>query len=351
MRPLKRQFDAAALRHNWRAVRRGSAARQLLAVVKSYAYGHGLRFVAAALHDLADGFGVVETADAEILRDMGITQPILLMSGVFEESEMARVVARRLWVAAHNAQQVRWLINAPAGAGLMVFVKVDSGMNRLGFLPDEAAAVMESLTQAPAVAQVALMGHFADADMPGGVAAPLELLQPLRLRAAVVSLGNSAAALLHGDIGNDWGRVGIALYGSSPAPLWRSREALQLRSVMTFKTALVAVRTVRAGAAVGYGSCWCAAADTRIGIAACGYGDGYPRTNHLWARVGGGKAAVLGRVSMELTALDLSGCAHADIGEEVICWGESPSIDEVAAAAGRSSYELLTAAGYAAAKP
>lgn len=345
MRPLTRLFDAAAVRHNWRAVRRRATAGKLLAVVKSCAYGHGLRFAAEALRDIADGFGVVETADAKQLRGMGIEQPILLMSGVFAEAEMAQVAALRLWIAVHNARQVRWVMKAPAGAALTVFVKADTGMNRLGFLPDEAAAVMESLSRAPAVAQVSLMGHFADADVPGGIAAPLELLQPLRERAATVSLGNSATALLHGDIGNDWGRVGIALYGASPAPLWHSGETLGLRPVMTLKTALVATRTVRAGAAVGYGSCWRAAVDTRIGIAACGYGDGYPRAAHLWVRVGGNKAAVVGRVSMELTALDLSGCDNAHIGEEVICWGGSPTVDEVAVAAGRFSYELLAAAG------
>ncbi|MGI9307047.1 MAG: alanine racemase [Gammaproteobacteria bacterium] len=345
MRPFARRLDARALRDNWRAARRISGARNLLAVIKSRGYGHGARFAAEALRDTADGFGVVDMADAVMLRACGIEKPVLLMSGAFSAAETAQAAEMRLWTAAHHKQQVQWIANAPSDSELTVFVKTNTGMNRLGFSPEEAAEVLDSLARAPAVAQTALMSHFASADCPDGIRKPLEILRPLRARAAFVSLGNSAASLLHENLEDDWGRIGIALYGASPAPQWRSREELGLRPAMTLRTEIICVRDIRAGETTGYGGEWRAPADMRIGIAACGYGDGYPRAEGLWARVNGQKARVLGRVSMEMTALDLSGCRGAENGAEVILWGESPSVDEVAAASGRVSYELLTAAG------
>ena len=343
MRPLTREINADALRGNFCTARRRCAAANLLAVIKSRAYGHGAAFVANALRGVADGFGVVEIADAAMLRAAGIDLPVLLMEGAFSEEETARAAELRLWTAVHNEQQARWAANT--SAPLTVLVKADAGMNRLGFSPAAAAEAMDVLARAPSIKQVGLMAHFARADSPDGIKKPLEMLRPLRARAAFASLGNSAASMLHGGLDDDWGRIGIALYGASPAPEWQSREELGLRPAMIFKTALIHVRTVRTGETIGYGGTWCAAADTRIGIAACGYGDGYPRATGLWACINGNKAAVLGRVSMELTALDLTNCGAAGVGAEVVLWGESPSICEVAAASGRISYELLTAAG------
>ncbi len=345
MRPLARLFDAAALRHNFRAVRRRARARNLMAVVKSRAYGHGLSAVAAALRDLADGVGAADSADAVSLRAAGIDKPILLMGGALDEDDFARIISLNLWTAVCDEKQLQRILAAPSGAGLCVFVKADCGMNRLGFAPDRAAAAMDALSRSPAVSRVALMSHFARADEEDGIREPLSRLQPLREKASFASLGNSAAALLHGDIGDDWARIGIALYGSSPAPERISRDALDLRPASILKTALLRTREIRAGAEVGYGGVFCAPRNMRIGVAACGYGDGYPRALNLWARVAGKHAPVVGRVSMELTTLDLTECGEADAGAEVVMWGESPSIDEIASAAGRVSYELFTAAG------
>ncbi|MBE8158341.1 MAG: alanine racemase [Betaproteobacteria bacterium] len=342
---MSRIIDADALRHNWRTARRLSAAANLLAVIKSRGYGHGAFFVADALRNDADGFGVADIADAAMLRAAGIGKPVLLLEGAFSEAETARAAELDLWLAVHNEQQARWAANAAADAGLTVLVKVNAGMNRLGFSPSKGAEVLDVLARASSVKHAGLMAHFARADSPDGLKTPLEILRPLRARAAFVSLGNSAASLLHGELEDGWGRIGIALYGASPAPEWKSREELGLRPAMIFKTELICVRTVRAGEAVGYGGVWRAAADTKIGIAACGYGDGYPRADGLWARAGGQKAAAVGRVSMEMTALDLTGCEDAQVGTEVVLWGESPSICEVAAVSGRISYELLCAAG------
>lgn len=345
MRPLARLFDAAALRHNFRAVRRRAHARNLMAVVKSRAYGHGIFAVADALRDLADGFGVVNSGAALLLRESGIDKPVLLMSGAFDEEDVARIVSLNLWTAVCDESQLRRILAAPSGAGLCVFVKANCGMNRLGFSPDSAAGVMDALSRSPAVSRVALMSHFARADEADGIRAPLSRLNPLREKASCVSFGNSAAALLHDDIGDDWARIGIALYGSSPAPEKVSRDELGLRPVSILKTSLIKTFAIRAGDEVGYGGDFRAPRDMRIGVAACGYGDGYPRATNLWARIAGKRAPVVGRVSMELTSLDLTECGDADVGAEVVMWGESPSIDEIAAAAGRISYELFTAAG------
>ena len=345
MRPLERLIDPAALRRNWRAVRRRARAPHLMAVVKSRAYGHGLRVVAESLRELADGFGVTETADAAAIRALGIDKPVLLLGGALDGADVAQIVALNLWTAVCDERQLRDILAAPSGAGLCVFVKANADMNRLGFAPASAAAAMDALAQSPAVSQVALMSHFARADEEDGVRAPLERLQPLREKARRTSFSNSAAALLHSEVGDDWARIGIALYGASPAPSRFRRDSLGLHPAMILKTALLQTRAIRAGESAGYGGVWRAPREMRIGIAACGYGDGYPRAQNLWARVGGKIAPVVGRVSMELTALDLSECGGADAGTEVVMWGESPSVDEVASAAGRISYELLTAAG------
>ena len=345
MRPLARVFDGAALRDNWCAVRRRVHARNIFAVVKSRAYGHGLCNVAAALRDLADGFGVVEMADAAALRAAGVKNPILMMNGTFDDDDAAAAISLNLWTAVRDDLQLRRVLAAPAGANLCVFVKVNGDMNRLGFSFSDAAAAMDALARSPAVAQVALMTHFARADEENGIAAVSARLSPLRQKADFVSFGNSAASLLHGDIGDDWARIGIALYGASPAPERICRDELGLRAVMILKTLLVQTRMVRAGESVGYGGIWRAPRDSRIGIAAVGYGDGYPRAQNLWAIVGGIRAPVVGRVSMELTALDISECPDAAVGAEVVLWGDSPSVDDAAIAAGRISYELLTAAG------
>ena len=318
-----------------------------MAVVKSRAYGHGLRFAANALRDVADGFGVVESGDAAVLRKNDVVSPIMLLSGAFDAEDMTRACEMNLWLAAHNDEQIKRITESPSDSDLTVFVKVNIGMNRLGFLPQDAAKVMDCLARTPSVSRVGLMSHFASADSPDGgdVENALALLRPLRQKAAMVSLGNSASLLFHGDIQNDWGRAGIALYGSSPAPELKSRDALGLKAVMTLRGEIVAVQNLRAGDAVGYGGEWQASCDTRIGIVSCGYGDGYPRSYNLWAQIGEERADVVGRVSMEMIALDLSNCDNANVGTEVVLWGESPNIDDIATAAGRISYELFTAVG------
>ncbi len=348
LRPAHAVIDAGALRRNWKAVRARSSAKKIIAVVKANAYGHGLTTAADALADFADAFAVSEICDAQTLRARGTEKPILLICGAFCPGDIAEIARLRLWTVVHNWRQVEWLKAAPASANITVFLKLDCGMNRLGFRAEEWGAAKTALAANPAIGDIVLMSHFARADEPDGLQNALATIAPLRELCAQTSLGNSAGTLLHGDIGDDWARVGIALYGSSPAPQWRSRGELGLSAVMTLSAQLGAIRTVRAGECVGYGCEWRAQKDTRAGLVRCGYADGYPRLAggaQARATVGGMRAPIVGRVSMEWTALDLSHIPDAALDDAVLMWGDSPGVDEIAAAAGRISYELLTAAG------
>ena len=364
-RPLRCEIRADALRQNFRAIRRVAKARKILAVVKDDAYGHGLARVARALDGLADGFALALPEDALALRKIGIAGPIVLLNGIFSPDDLDAVRAAGAWMVVHERRQLEWLSQSPPETAKTIFIKADTGMNRLGFAPDEFAAVRDAVESSGRRAVLAT--HFARADSPDGLRAQMESVLQIRESAGSgleTSLGNSAATLLHG-VADDWARVGIALYGASPAPGWRSRDALGLRAGMVLRTRLLASRILRKGAATGYGGEFVAAADMPMGVAAGGYGDGYPRlTRDGWARIfpkggdgeggdadgegggnGGGegvRANVIGRVSMDLLALDLRGCPGARAGDEVVLWGDSPSADEVAASGGMIAYELLS---------
>ena len=310
-RPLLCQIRPDALRDNFRAVRKAAAARNILAVVKDDAYGHGLVCAAKALDGLADGFALTEPEDARILRRAGIGAPIVLLNGMFSPADSAAVCESGAWVVVHEKRQLEWLSQLPAGAAERVFLKVDSGMGRLGFAPDEFAAARRAIESGGR--RVVLTTHFACADSPDGLDSQLQAVARLRNSAAAgleTSLGNSAATLLHRPE-DDWGRIGIALYGASPAPRWRSRDSLGLRAAMVLRTRLLSVRTLPKGATAGYGGAFVAPEDMLTGVAAGGYGDGYPRlAPGGWARVFSGegegfRAEVIGRVSMDLLALDL----------------------------------------------
>ena len=346
-------YDANALRENASNIRRQITAPHMLAVVKANAYGHGLGFAVNALHDIVDGFAVDSMHCAEIIRatlgDNAI--PIMLLAGTADENETRRAAELKLWLVIHEARQIAWLMQLPHSAAVGAWVKTNSGMNRLGFSVADAAAVMEQLMKMPQVARVGLMSHFACADMENGLDDALLQLQPLREKADMISLGNSAASLLHPNIGDEWARIGIALYGSSPAPILKSRESLGLRAVMTLQAPLIAVQNLQRGDAVGYAATWRATQPVRIGVVACGYSRGYPQNNQSWkclpwALVEKQRAEVVGRPSMEMLTLDISHCAAADVGSAAVLWGDSPSIDEVATACNRLSYDLLCAAGH-----
>jgi alanine racemase len=345
-RPLRALVDTDALRHNLHQVRAAAPGRRVIAIVKADGYGHGLLRVAAALAE-ADAFGVACLDEALRLRAHGVRKPVLLLEGVFEPTELEPVVRHGLDVVLHDPWQVEALEAARLVAPVRVWVKLDTGMHRLGFPAEQALALWQRLTASANVAPpVRFMTHLARADERED---PATRRQLERLRAALaglpaeVSVANSAGVLGWPESHSDWVRPGIMLYGVSPFP-GRIGAQEGLRTVMTLETRLIAVNRCPAGEAVGYGGAWACPEDMSVGVAAAGYGDGYPR--HASAGtpvlVNGRRVPLIGRVSMDMLTLDLRQAPQARPGDRVVLWGEGLPAEEVAQAAGTIAYELLS---------
>ena len=345
-RPTHARIDLAALRHNHALVRRHAGRSRIWSVIKANAYGHGVVRVANALAHDADGFALMEYDAAQSLRAAGLRQPILMLEGIYAASDLAICAASGLTPALHDVDQVRALVSARLPVPLPVYLKLETGMHRLGL---DAAGLKEALALlegSQAAASVTLMTHFADADEPKGIAEQMERLQ--RMTAGLElprSLANSAALLRYPEAVADWVRPGIMLYGASPFPALRTAADIGLRPVMTLGSALIAVRDLQAGDRVGYGGAFIAPGAMRIGIVACGYGDGYPRHAPTGTPilVDGVRTRTLGRVSMDKICVDLAPVPQAGVGTPVTLWGEGLDADEVAGSADTVSYELFCA--------
>jgi len=314
-------------------------------VVKANAYGHGLARVAGALMNDCDGFGILELDGAVELREMGFHGRILLLEGFFDASELAIIASHRLATVVHSDEQLRMLEATKVAAPLDVFFKINTGMNRLGFRPADFPAALRELEANPAVGSITLMTHFADVDDERGVAWQMETFE----RAVAGSkrprsVANSAAVLRYPETHFDAVRPGIMLYGATPFA-HRSAASLGLAPVMTLRARLIAVQSLAVGERVGYGGTFTADAPTRIGVVACGYGDGYPRhaPNGTPVLVCGRRVPTAGRVSMDMLTVDLTQVPEASIGSDVVLWGEGLPVDDVAKAAGTVGYELLCA--------
>ncbi|MEK6245965.1 MAG: alanine racemase [Pseudomonadota bacterium] len=352
-RPIRATISAAALAHNLAIARKHAGAAKVWAVIKADAYGHGLLRVAQALRE-ADGFALLDFVDALRLRNAGIDKPILMLEGFFKPEDIALLLRYRLTPVIHNIEQIEMLekasnTNMRAGT-LDVYLKVNSGMNRLGFAVDNVRLAWNALEGNPGIASVTLMTHFADADGASGIAAQMqwfnELTQPLvGANPAPRSLANSAALLRFPEEARaDWVRPGIMLYGCSPFT-FRSAEDIGLQSAMTLASEIVGVQHLQAGERVGYGMTYEAAQEMTIGVVACGYADGYPRhaPSGTPVLVAGQRSGTVGRVSMDLLCVDISDIPEAYVGTPVTLWGEGLPCDEVAQSAGTVSYELLCA--------
>ncbi|MCF8199830.1 MAG: alanine racemase [Sulfuritalea sp.] len=350
-RPIRARLDWSALRHNQGVARRHAADARIWSVVKADAYGHGLLSTAHALEDLTDGFALVELEGAMALRDAGITQPILMLEGPYQADELGIYAECDLTPALHSLWQIDALIEARLTVRLPVYLKLNTGMNRLGFNEDDFNTALSRLDEADCVASVTLMTHFADADDERGIAAQLERFQSMTARCNLpVSLANSAALLRYPDATGDWVRPGIMLYGSSPFPALKTATELDLQPVMTLESEVIAVRELQPGDAVGYGGSFVAEKPMRVGVVACGYGDGYPRhaPTGTPVRIAGQAARTLGRVSMDKICIDLSGLPEkVGAGDTVTLWGGAGNMyvaaDDVASAAGTVAYELFCA--------
>lgn len=340
-RPTSITVDLAALKHNARVLRSLTGRRRLMAVVKADAYGHGAVRCARVLERHVDAFAVAFTEEAAQLREAGIQRPILALEGPFDAVDAECIAALDLWTVIHTPEQVALL--ADAGATPAVWLKIDTGMHRLGLSPGQLPAVQMALAEL-GMNDITIMSHLAAAEAPAAELTRRQMAQWAQRPARdipVSSLCNSAGlALAPGDV-DTWVRPGYALYGGQPGT---REQPLPLKPVMYFESSVMALREVAPGETVGYGGAWQATRPSRIATVAAGYGDGYPRSASSGTPVATpfGIAPLAGRVSMDMLSIDVTELDGVAIGAKVTLWGDTPSIDTVADHAGTIGYELTT---------
>lgn len=338
------RIDLAALRHNYNVVQERVCGARIFAVVKANAYGHGLIPIASSLRDVADGFAVASLEEAQELRSAGIDNRILVLGGPDEPDDLLVSGIANVDLVVHNPVQVDWAATSQAQVP-RIWIKLDSGMHRLGFSYAEFCHVYDRLVSKIGSDRLGIISHLPCADGTDKTVTAKQIAA-FELQTASTgvprSLANSAATLAFTESHFDWVRPGLALFGISPFDGQRGAD-LRLQPVMTLETRLVAIKPVPAGGYVGYGATWRASRDSIIGVAAAGYGDGYPwrAGNAAVARVGPHTVPVVGRVSMDMLALDLTGLDSARIGDSVRLWGNGLPVEGVAAAAGTLPYELI----------
>jgi alanine racemase len=350
-RPLTATIHLDSMQHNLARARACAPAAKVWAVVKANAYGHGLERAMRGFAD-ADGLALIETENAVRLRELGWTKPLLLLEGIFDPSDVSLLAEYGLNSAIHSIEQIKMLEYTNLYKPVDVHLKMNTGMNRLGFKPSEYAAAHARLRAIPGVRSITLMTHFANAD---------ELEHPrLTIREQVRrfcsgadgipgqrSLSNSGGVLqqaaLAAELSDDWVRPGIMLYGGTPGGM--TAAEFGLHPTMTLASAIIAVQDIVAGDTVGYGSRFEASGPMKVGVVACGYADGYPRhaPHGTPILVDGVRTTLVGRVSMDMMAVDLSAVPNARVGSKVTLWGDGLPIDEVANAAGTIGYELMCA--------
>jgi len=348
-RPIEALIHTDALAHNLVRARDAAPDAKVWAVVKADAYGHGIERVYDGLCG-ADGFALLDLAEAERIRACGWRGPVLLLEGAFEARDLEICSRLALWHVVHCSQQIDWLAAHKTQQPQRVFLKLNSGMNRLGFTPASLRAAWARLSALPQVDEITLMTHFADADGARGLSNQIAAFEAATADLpGERSLSNSAAILRH-RLRSDWVRAGILAYGSAPDFPAHDIAHWGLQPTMTLRSRLIATQLLRPGDTVGYGSSFATDTPLHIGVVACGYADGYPRhcATGTPVLIDGVRTRTLGRVSMDMIAVDLTPTPTAGVGSEVTLWGRGPHgsllpIDEVAHAAGTLGYELMCA--------
>ncbi|WP_251978868.1 alanine racemase [Salinicola avicenniae] len=346
-RPIVADIDLDALRRNYSLAQTLAPNSQAIAVIKADAYGHGAVACAKALSHQAPAFAVASLEEARALREAAIRQPILLLEGIFEPMELAEVESLGLWQVVHSDWQIEALMAYRPAAPMTVWLKLDSGMHRLGFAPSAFAARWHRLKAAKErVRDLHLISHFASADHLDSpqFAAQWQAIDTLRQSlGASICVANSPATLIRPPTRAAWNRPGIMLYGSNPLQ-GNLPDSIELAPVMTLRSRLIAVQSLSAGQPVGYGGRWRSARPTRIGVVAAGYGDGYDRhaADGTPVLVDGRRCPLVGRVSMDMLTVDISDLPDAGVGSEVTLWGDGLPVDEVAAHCDTIGYTLLT---------
>jgi alanine racemase len=345
-RPIRAIVHLAHLAHNLSVARKHAGRAFVWAVIKANAYGHGIERGVIGFA-AADGIALLDLAEAVRVREAGFTKPILILEGVFEVADLAVVRRYGLSITIHCAQQIALLKSERFDHPVDVYLKMNSGMNRLGFKPDAYRAAYEAVRALPQVGNITLMTHFSDSDIPGGTLAQRKVFDAATQGLpGPRALCNSAALLGVPEAVADAVRPGIMLYGGTPY-LYKDKSAAQcgLKAGMSLTSEIIGIQDVQAGEHVGYGSRFKAQQAMRIGIVACGYADGYPRhaPDGTPMLVEGVRTGIAGRVSMDMITVDLSHIPQARIGSAVELWGNHLPIDEVANAAGTIGYELMCA--------
>ena len=351
-RPIFATIDPAALRHNLARSRRAAPDAKVWAVVKANAYGHGIEHVFEGLGG-ANGFAVLDPDEALRVRGLGWRGPVLLLEGVFEPHDLEVCSRLDVWHTVHCEEQIDMLAAHKTHSRHRIFLKMNTGMNRLGLPPERYRHAWCRLKELPQVAEISLMTHFSDADRSHGIDKPLALFaSTVRDLPGDRCLCNSAVTLREPDVAahSDWIRIGISLYGSSPDHPSHTSVDWDLQPAMSLSSKIIAVQTIPAGASVGYGALFTAQFPMRIGVVAAGYADGYPRAcpTGTPVLVNGLRTRLVGRVSMDMITVDLTGLPQAGMGSEVTLWGRASNgavlcIDEVASFAGSLGYELMCA--------
>jgi alanine racemase len=352
-RPIQAFVHTDALRHNLTRMRAAAPDARLWAVVKANAYGHGIERVFEGLR-AADGFALLDIDEAQRVRSLGWRGPVLLLEGVFEARDLELCSRLDLWHTVHCDAQIEMLSRHKTQVPHRIFLKMNSGMNRLGFTPTRFRSAWTRLNQLPQVDEISLVTHFSDADGPQGVADQMAVFaKATEDLPGERTTCNSAALLRHASdatVAADWVRPGIALYGSAPDFPEHTVAQWDLQPTLSLRSRLIGLQQLQAGDTVGYGSTFTAEAPLRMGVVACGYADGYPRhcPTGTPVLVDGVRTRTLGRVSMDMVAVDLTPCPSADMGSEVTMWGKASGgevlpIDEVARAADTVGYELMCA--------
>jgi len=344
MRPIQATISLSALEHNLAVAKSKAPQSKIMAVVKANGYGHGLLNAAKGLK-AADGFAILGLDEALTLRNAGYTQTILMLEGVFSSDELIHVSEKAISIVVHSDVQINMLEQVKLAKPISVHLKINTGMNRLGFKPSDFESARARLEACNNVADLTLMTHFATADESVGITEPLAVFnKTTQDHQEPCSLANSATLMRFPEAHGQWVRAGIMLYGSSPIA-GESAASFNLKPVMQFTSKIIAVQSLETDESIGYGQTFTAAKKTRVGIVACGYADGYPRhaPNGTPLAVAGKLTQIIGRVSMDMLYVDISDIPEAEIGAHVELWGSQVSVDDVAQTAGTISYELLCA--------
>ncbi|EED35234.1 alanine racemase [Luminiphilus syltensis NOR5-1B] len=336
-RPTLLSIDLDALVHNAKLCQSLAAPSRFMAVIKADAYGHGAVPCARALRGIADAFAVALVEEAVELRAAGISEPILVMEGLFSADDMRHIVEHKLWPVIHSRHQLDYL--SPEHHGTPLWLKIDTGMHRLGIEPEKLPQMLSRIREL-GFSDITLMSHLGDAENPDTALSQRQIDAWQNItgqHSSVTSLCNSAAVAQRSVPESSWVRAGYMLYGGQTTP-----NPLPLKPVMSFQSAVMALRTIAAGETVGYGGRWCAQRPSVIATVAAGYADGYPRSaeDGTPVNIGGEIAPLVGRVSMDMVTVDVTDLPGVKIGTPALLWGASPTIDDVANRAGTIGYEL-----------